>query len=140
MVGVEPTASTTVSVAASRGTSTVVLLTGAALAGGPTASVSALIAGGAALAATAMIVPASGSGVRGEGDSEGVRGSSDEESSLRRAATAHGGSDSLRCEDRIGGGDGTSGVDGGGGTRRACGVAHGGTGFAAGDAFDVVER
>jgi hypothetical protein len=140
MMGVESIASTTVSVAASRGTSTVVSLTGAALAGGPTASGGALIVGGAALGNTAMSVPASGSGVTGEGDSEGVRGSSDEESSLRRVATAHGGSDSLRCEDRIGGGDGTSGVDGGGDTRGSCGFAHGGIGFAAGDAFDAVEE
>ena len=80
MVGVESTASTTVSVAASRGTSTVVLLTGAALAGGPTASGGALIAGGAALAATAMIVPVGGRGVTSGCDSEGVIGSSDEES------------------------------------------------------------
>ena len=127
MVGVESTASTTVSVAASRGTSTVVSLTGAALAGGPTASGGALIVGGAALGNTAMSVPASGSGVPGEGDSEDVRGSSDEESSLRR-------------EDRIGGGDGTYGVDGGGDTRDSCGFAHGGIGFAAGSAFDAVEE
>ena len=59
-----------------------VSLTRAALSGGPTAAVGALIAGGAALAATAMIVPAIGSCVTGEGDSENVRGSSDEESSL----------------------------------------------------------
>ena len=80
MMGVEPIASTTVSVAASRGTSTVVSLTGAALSGGPIAAVGALIAGGTALAATAMIVPVGGRGVTSGCDSEGVSGSSDEES------------------------------------------------------------
>ena len=48
--------------------------------------------------------------------------------------------DGLTSEDRIGGGDGTSGVGGGGGTRGACGFAHGGIGVADGDAFDAVER
>ena len=69
-----------------------------------------------------------------EGDSESVRGSSNEESSYTSEKSS-----ANRCEGRFGGGDGTSGVDGGGGTRGSCGFAHGGIGFAAGGAFDAVE-
>ena len=46
----------------------------------PHAAGGALIAGGAALAATAMIVPVGARSVTGDRDSEGVRGLSDEES------------------------------------------------------------
>ena len=116
----------------------------AALDGGGSAADGASIAGGAALAATAMIVPVGGNASTCLGASVGVYGSSDEVSPVCRAGAASNGciDCDVGCRTLHCGVGGCGTLHGGGGADGTSdGTSHGGGGggVADDDAFEVVD-